>query len=160
MAVRVTTEVVPGVGLRHDLTLDEGHRLGVVVRRDGGHDLVVAGENGSEVSVRLGQAEADAVAELLGGPKVVKRLTALQRAAAGVLTEQLPMPKHSPYSGRPLSDTRARTRTRASIVAVMRGGATQPSPAPDFVLEGGDLVVAIGTRESLDQLAHILDGTG
>jgi TrkA domain protein len=42
---------------------------------------------------------------------------------------------------------------------VLRGGATHPSPGPDFVFETGDLVVTVGTREGLDQVAHILDGT-
>jgi TrkA domain protein len=68
------------------------------------------------------------------------------------------MPPSSPFDGRPLGDTQARTRTGASIVAVLRGGMTHPSPGPDFVLRSGDLVVTVGTRDGIDQVARILDG--
>ena len=76
------------------------------------------------------------MAELLGAPQLVVRLTDLQRSADALITEQLPIPADSPFAGRPLGDTQARTRTGASIVAVLRGGTTHPSPGPDFVLRG------------------------
>ncbi len=170
MGVRRTSRVLPGVGLCQEVTLGDGHRIGIVTRRTGVRDLLVfadgaAGADGADThdvqaAVTLTDDEADTVAELLGAPQVVSRLTSLQSEAAALLVEQLPIPHNSPYTGRPLRDTRARGRTGASIVAVMRGGATQPSPGPDFVFESGDLVAAVGTREGLDQLGHILDGTG
>ena len=111
-------------------------------------------------AVELKEDEANVVAELLGAPQLMVRLAALQARADSVITEQLPMPPSSPFAGRPLGDTNARTRTGVSIVAVLRHGVTHPSPGPDFVLHGGDLVVSVGTREGLDQLARRLDGAG
>jgi K+:H+ antiporter subunit KhtT len=163
MGVRRTSRVLPGIGLCQELALLDGHRIGIVTRRTGLRDLVVLdddGGDGVQAAVTLTDDEADTVAELLGAPQVVSRLSSLQSEAAALLVEQLPIPHNSPYRGRPLRDTRARGRTGASIVAVMRGGATQPSPGPDFVFESGDLVVAVGTREGLDQIGRILDGTG
>jgi TrkA domain protein len=49
-----------------------------------------------------------------------------------------------------------RTRTSVSIVAIMREGEVLASPAPDVVLRTGDLIVAVGTQEGLDQTAKIL----
>jgi TrkA domain protein len=155
--------VLPGIGVCQELELLDGHRIGIVTRRTGLRDLVVFdndGGDGVRAAVTLADDEADAVAELLGAPQVVSRLSSLRSEAAALLVEQLPIPHNSPYRGRALRDTRARGRTGASIVAVMRGGATQPSPGPDFVFESGDLVVAVGTREGLDQIGRILDGTG
>ena len=62
----------------------------------------------------------------------------------------------SPFVGRPLGDTRARTRTSASIVAILRAAKVIPSPGPDFRFESGDVIVAVGTRKGLDALTRIL----
>ena len=159
MGVRITSRALPGIGESQELTLHDGRTIGIVTRRDGGREVVVHGDGGT-ASAALDDDEAATVAELLGGPALVSRLASLQHEADALLVEQLLIPPHSPYSGRPLGDTRARGRTGASIVAVLRGGATQPSPGPDFVFEAGDLVVAVGTREGLDQVGRILDGTG
>ncbi|RVX41368.1 TrkA family protein [Nonomuraea polychroma] len=51
---------------------------------------------------------------------------------------------------------RVRTRTGASIVAVVRGGQVYASPAPDFVLAAGDLVVVVDGAEGVNAVADIL----
>jgi TrkA domain protein len=66
------------------------------------------------------------------------------------------MPADSPYVGRPLGDTRARTRTGASIVAILRGHEVVPSPTPDAVLFTSDTLVAVGTRKGLDALSSLI----
>jgi TrkA domain protein len=74
----------------------------------------------------------------------------------GVNTRQLPVGENSPYDGRTLGETRMRTRTKASIVAVMRAGQAIPAPGPDFVFTGGDVLIVVGTSEGLDSAADIL----
>jgi TrkA domain protein len=160
VGLRVENRVLPGIGVCQELELHNGRRLGIVTRRNGERDIVLydADGDGAEVTIMLNDEEADVVAELLGAPQLVSRLAELQRSVAEVLTEQLPVPASSPYAGRPLGDTRARTRTGASIVAVLRGGTAHASPGPDFGLEAGDLVVTVGTRSGLDHVARILEG--
>lgn len=161
MSVEIISRVLPGIGVCQELELHDGRRLGIVTRRNGQRDIVLYDEDGDGAAetIQLSDDEANAVAELLGAPQLVVRLADLQRSVDDVLTEQLPIPAKSPYSGRPLGDTQARTRTGASIVAVLRDGTTHASPGPDFVLYGGDLVVTVGTREGVDHVARILDGT-
>ncbi|HEY8301647.1 MAG TPA: TrkA C-terminal domain-containing protein [Jatrophihabitans sp.] len=161
MSLRVENRVLPGIGVCQELELHDGRRVGIVTRRDGHRDFVIYDEDGDGAAetVTLNEKEADVIAELLGAPQLVNRLADLQRSVKEVETEQLPIPSSSPYAGRPLGDTQARTRTGASIVAVLRDGSTHASPGPDFRLEAGDLVVTVGTREALDQVARILDGT-
>lgn len=84
------------------------------------------------------------------------QLSGLREQAAGLLTEQIAIPASSLYVNRPLGDTKARTRTGASIVAVLRNGEVNVSPAPSFRFAAGDVVVVVGTRHGLDAVTAIL----
>ena len=160
MGLRIESRVLPGIGVCQELELHDGRRMGVVTRRNGHRDIVIYDDegDGAAAAITLDDDEANVIAELLGAPQLVTRLTDLQRSVDEVITEQLPIPRTSSYAGRPLGQTQVRTRTGASIVAVLRDGSTHASPGPDFVLQAGDLVVTVGTREGLDQVARILDG--
>jgi TrkA domain protein len=161
VSVEIISRLLPGIGVCQEVGLHDGRRVGVVTRRNGVRDIVLYDEDGDGAlgSVSLNDDEADAVAELLGAPQLVARLSDLLEQAGDLVTEQLPIPPGSPYDGRPLGDTQARTRTGASIVAILRGGVPHPSPTPDFALRIGDFVVTVGTREGVDAVAKILDGS-
>lgn len=62
----------------------------------------------------------------------------------------------SRWNGQPLGGTRLRTRTGASVVAILRGSNPIPSPAAAFRLAGGDTLVVVGTREGADAAAALL----
>lgn len=161
MKVEITSRVLPGIGVCQEVALHDGRRVGIVTRRNGLREIVFYDDDGdgADATVALTDDEANAVAEILGAPQLTFRLAALQRQADGLIVEQLPVPADSPFAGRPLGDTQARTRTGASIVAVLRQGAAMASPTPDFVLFPGDLVVTVGTQAGVNQVAHILDGS-
>jgi TrkA domain protein len=74
----------------------------------------------------------------------------------GVISEQVPIAVDSPYSGRTLGETHARTRTGASIIAVLRDTAVHASPGPEFVFEPGDIVIVVGTPDGTQAVADIL----
>ncbi|WP_368496553.1 cation:proton antiporter regulatory subunit [Herbiconiux sp. A18JL235] len=159
MSVRIEKVDLPGIGVRHDLLTESGRRLSVVSHRDGERDLAlfdVDDPDSSSDSVPLSDDEAAALADLLGSSVTMSRLTSLAGDAAGLYTEQLSLPTDSPYLNRPLGDTKARTRTRVSIVAIVRGVTVIPSPTPAEVLRPGDVIVAVGIREGLDHLARIV----
>jgi TrkA domain protein len=162
MVVRVERTALPGIGVRHDILTLAGRRIGVISRKGGGRrDLVVADlddPDNATVQISMTDEESDILAELLGSSVVLSRLSRLSDEVDGVYTEQIGLPVGSPYADRRLGDTAARTRTRASIVAVIRGRSVVPSPGPEFAFAGGDVVVAVGTRHGLDQLADILSG--
>ena len=162
MGLDIVTRSLPGIGVCHELALHSGRRIGIVVRRSGIRDFVVYDDegDGAELSLELNDKEADAVAELLGAPKLVTRLASQHSQADELLTEQLAIAADSPFAGRPLGETRARTRTGAYVVAVLREGTTFPSPGPEFVLHHGDLLITVGTRAGVDALVDILEGGG
>jgi len=160
--IDVISRALPGIGVAQEFELHSGRRIGIVTRRDGLVDLVIYDADDPDAAhdtIELNDDEANVVAEILGAPQMVEVLSNLQRKAGGLLVEQLPLPADSPYAGRTLGDTQTRTRTGASIVAVMRHGEPNHSPGPDFGLRAGDLVVVVGTKEAIDQVAAILDGS-
>ncbi|HLG74711.1 MAG TPA: cation:proton antiporter regulatory subunit [Chloroflexota bacterium] len=150
---------LPGIGKRHDFLTRAGRRIGVVAHRGGRRDLVLYDQRDPDrccESVALTTEEGEVLAQLLGAPRIVERLARLHEQLAGLLSEQLTLTTESPYAGRPLGDTRARTRTGASIVAVLRGGEVIASPGPDFRLEPGDGIVVVGTQAGVEAVARIL----
>src|SRR5262245_35826741 len=150
---------LPGIGLRHVIMTARGRRIGVVSHRSGRRDLVIydkADPDTSVVSVALSGEEANTLAELLGTARIVERLAEQQRQVEGLQTVQLVIAPGSQYDGRTLGDTRARTRTGASIVAVVRDPLVIASPRPDFALQAGDLLIVVGTAEGTDAVADIL----
>jgi TrkA domain protein len=157
--VRVERVELPGIGVRHDLMTDGGRRIGVVTHRTGERRLVVFDRDDPDdctEQVVLTDDEADALAEILGASIMLGQLAGLREQAAGLLTEQLSLPADSPYVGRTLGDTRARTLTGASIVAVLRDAGLIPSPGPEFRFEAGDVLVVVGTRSGVDGVSRIL----
>ncbi|QKW36170.1 cation:proton antiporter regulatory subunit [Actinomadura sp. NAK00032] len=155
----VERTALPGIGLQHIMTTGRGRQLGVISHRTGRRDLVIYDKEDPDsciATVALTAEEANAIAELLGTGRIVEHLAELHRQVEGLITEQVPIPAGSPYDGRPLADTRARTRTGASIVAVVRDGQVHASPRPDFTFTAGDTVVVVGTGEGTNAVAQIL----
>ncbi len=125
-----------------------------------GFELIVSDHDDPDTiatSVALTTHETSALANLLGAPHLVAQLTEQHSEVTGVTTWQLPVGTGSPYDGLPLSATEMRTRTSTSIVAVVRSGTVHPSPRPDFVFAGGDLVIVVGTAEGLKTASEILE---
>ncbi len=163
MPVAITSRRLPGIGVCHEIALGEGSRLAVVTRRSGLRDVAVYDSQDADearVDVVLTESEANALAELLGGPQLMNALSGVGELddSSALKVQQLPLDPRSPYVNRPLGDTKARTRTGVSIVAVVRGGTAHPSPGPDFVLRSEDLVAVVGTDVAIEKLAAVLDG--
>jgi TrkA domain protein len=156
MDIQETT--LPGVGLRHDFTTRAGRQLGVVTHRTGRRDLLVYDREDPDACqevVQLTDDEADALAELLGAARLVEHLARLQQVE-GLAIDWLPIRPDSPYAGRTIADTQARTRTGVSIVAILRGDGAIPAPTPDARLEPGDTLVVVGTTQGVKELSKLL----
>ncbi|MCT9934271.1 cation:proton antiporter regulatory subunit [Planotetraspora sp. A-T 1434] len=157
--MEVEQTALPGIGLRHEFSTRYGRRIGVVSHRAGGRDLVIYDPGDPDracETVKLNDVEADALAELLGAPRIVQRLNDLHREVEGLVSLQLPIAPGSPYAGRAMGEARVRTRTGASIVAVVRAGQVFASPAPGFPLAAGDVVVVVGSPDGTGAAADII----
>lgn len=158
MEVRETA--LPGIGVRHEFMTAAGHRVGLVSHRSGRRDVLLFDERDPDAAgtaIVLSPEEAEALATLLGAARITRELTDLPDKVEGLVVEWLMLPPASPYAGRPLGDTKARTRTGASIVAVARDGAVHPSPGPEFPLRGGDHLVTVGTPQGVAAVSALLE---
>jgi TrkA domain protein len=153
--------LLPGVGVRYELRARSGQVLGIVVSREGGAEIAVydrADPDRATGMLRLDAEEADALAEVLGAPRLTQRFADLSREVPGLESGRFPVAPGSPFDGRTLGDTRARTLTGCSIVAIVRDADVVPSPGPDHPLRAGDVLVAIGSASGLEQLGRRLSG--
>jgi TrkA domain protein len=153
--------LLPGVGVRYELRTRSGAVLGIVVQREGGAEISVYDRRDPDRArdvFRLSPGEADAVAEVLGAPRLTQRFADLSREVPGLRSARFAIAPGSPFDGRTLGDTRARTLTGCSIVALVRGADVVPSPGPEHELHAGDVLVAIGSATGLEQLDRRLSG--
>ncbi|MBN9240612.1 MAG: potassium transporter TrkA [Micrococcales bacterium 70-64] len=160
MSVRVERVDLPGIGVRTDVITESGRRVSVVSQRSGERDLAlfdVDDPDASTDTVALSDDEAAAIAELLGASIAISRLSSLSDKVPGLFTEEISLPFDSKFIGRPMGDTKARTVTSSSIVAIARGTEIIPSPTPGEIFERGDVIIAVGTRKGLDLLGKIID---
>ncbi|MEV5318520.1 TrkA C-terminal domain-containing protein [Streptomyces sp. NPDC052687] len=156
-APRLKATPLPGIGVQYDLVTREQRHLSVVAHRDGARTVAVYRADDPDScaqSLRLTGAEAGALIDALMPAHHSTSL--LYTTDLGLVAERIEVAATSHWNGRVLGETRMRTETGASVVAVLRRAEAIPSPAPDFRLAGGDILIVIGTREGVDAAAAIL----
>lgn len=159
----VTETLLPGVGIRYEFVTRSGAHIGLISRRDGRIDVGVYDRSDADVwieLVRLTPAEADTLAELLGAPRIAERFADLTREIPGLVAAQVEIEPGSTFAGRTLGETRARSRTGASVVAVVRSAGVVAAPTPSQPLTAGDVLVVLGTEDGIAALRRILAGVG
>ena len=154
---KVTEVTLPGVGVRHELIAASGQRLAVISHRTGRRELAIYQRDDPDACTTVLDLDAEdtaALAGLLGAPQVSASISAMQRIE-GLAIDWLTVGAGGATS---IGAGGFRTRTGASIVAVVRGDETNAAPGPDFALAAGDVVVAVGTPDGLAQLGALLRG--
>jgi TrkA domain protein len=149
---------LPGVGVRHEFTTVGGERLAVLTHRSGRRELAVYDRDDPDTCrsvVHLSPEDTQALTELLGGSQVSEAVAAAQRLE-GLVLDWLTVSPASPFVGRTIGEGEFRTKTGASIVAIVRAATTIPAPEPDTAFEPGDVAVAVGTADGLERLRALL----
>jgi TrkA domain protein len=158
--VDVNETLLPGVGLRYEFDNSDGDRIGVIAHRKGDFEVLVYASKDPDRArrvFRLTEREAEAMAQILGAPRMVESYADLTKEVPGLEAGQVGVGSHSPYGGRPLGDTRARTRTGASIVAIVRDEQVLASPGPDEILQTNDVLVVIGTADGIAAVRQLVE---
>lgn len=154
---------LPGVGLRHDFVTRSGRAVGVVSHRSGRRDLVVYDPHDPDravASIELTEDEGHTLSELLGGSRIVEHLEELSHEVEGLSLEWLTLSAGSPLAAQTIADARIRSRTGASIVAIVRrDGEAVPAPGPDDQFLAGDTVIVVGTPEAVRALTQIVEAS-
>ena len=152
---------LPGVGVRHDFTTESGAQMGVLVHRDGRREIMVydrADPDSCTTLVMLSASDTRTMNELLGGSQVQEAVAAVQQEIEGLAIEWFHLEDGSPAIGHTIGDGAYRTRTGASVVAVIRDNTSIPAPGPELGLIAGDTIVAVGTTEGLASVRDLLRG--
>jgi TrkA domain protein len=152
---------LPGIGLRHDFVTRQGRRIGVISQKNGSRELFMYDPEDPDTCravIDLTPEESEVVAELLGAPRVIERLARLREQVEGIATEGIPLVAESPAVGRTLAEVEIRSRTGASVVAIVRGDTVIPSPGAEQRFRTSDKVVVVGTQEGVQEAAKILTG--
>lgn len=150
---------LPSIGRRYEFVSHDGDRIGIVARRSGDFEVVLYAHDDPDQArpvFRLTEDEAEAVAQILGAPRIAERFTALTREVPGLDVGQVHIYPDSPFVDRPLGDTQARTRTGASIVAIVRNDEVLASPGPAEILRARDVLVVIGTDDGIAGVEQIV----
>ena len=150
---------LPGVGVRLEFTTSAGIVVGVLQHHDGRHDLLVYDRDDPDICTTMLHLDDDdtrALAELLGASQLTEGIGAVQQEIEGLAIEWIALPATSPAVGSTIGAGMYRTRTGASVVAVIRRGASVPAPGPEFAFESDDTVVAVGTADGLATLRALL----
>jgi TrkA domain protein len=154
---------LPGVGVRNEFTTESGEDVGVLVYHDGRREILVYDRDDPDACstiVSLSSNDTRTLSELLGASRVTETVAAaVQQEVEGLGIEWITLPDGSFAAGTTIGDGEYRTRTGASVVAVLRGDESIPAPGPDFRFEVGDVVVATGTNDGLGRLRDIMLAT-
>lgn len=130
--------------------------------------IIAARANSDETAAKLRRAGADHVISpyAIGGRKMATLLMQpLVSDYLDVVTgsgqvefrlEEFALNDTCEVIGRSIQDLQIRSRTGASILAVRHGtGRFDTNPSPDLVLDGNDVVIAIGTPEEMARLEEL-----
>lgn len=149
---------LPGVGVRHEFTAHDGTVVGVVEHHDGRSDVVVydaADPDRCSSMLHLDGDDTRTLAALLGARQLTEHVGEVQAQVEGLVFEWIDVADGSPLAGVTIADAQLRTRTGASVVAVLREQASVPAPDPTFEFAAGDTVVAVGTSGKLAALRSL-----
>lgn len=150
---------LPGIGVRREFTTGGGLRLGVIANRTGKRDLLLYDREDPDLCrsvVPLDEHDSDVLSELLGADESVNDATSTLINLEGLAIDWVSIDAASPFAGQTIGDARVRTRTGASVAAVIHGDESVPGPGPEVVLPAGGQVVAVGTPEAVEALGHLL----
>lgn len=150
---------LPGIGRRIEFFTDEGRRMGVVQHYVGRREVFVCqpgDPDRTELAVNLSEDDAHSLVDALGVESVTEGAGERTYEVEGLVFDWLDVPPDSPAAGRSIAEQRIRTRTGASVVAVLRRPDAVPAPDPSFVIEAGDTLVVAGTPEGVERVRDLL----
>jgi TrkA domain protein len=158
--MRVYESEVPGVGRKFELELTGEKSAVVVVHHDGRCELFRRDgpDADGEKILDLKGEQANRLGSILEGAYFESvDVDSLSVPLGDAIIEWVEVVEDSPVAGKTLGESRIRTETGTSIIAIQRGEETISNPPPETELEPGDLLVAVGTREEQAQLDALVE---
>ncbi len=152
---------LPGVGKKFAVDLDDSAQLVIVIHNTGKREVFRRPEPDSDAEklFELSDGLARKVGTILEGAyfQPIRTGTIETVLDDDSLIEWVKVAEGSPVAQVTLGDCEVRQRTGASVLAIQRDDETIPNPAPDLVIEAGDVLVAIGDRADHRKLRELVE---
>ncbi|ACO04429.1 MAG TPA: potassium transporter TrkA [Persephonella sp.] len=148
---------LPGIGKKFSIITSEKFKISVVVHVTGKREMFVFEPDDYDepvCDVVLTEEEANQLGSVLMGayyrPEQEKEKKLLIENLA---IEWIKVPSNSPIAGKKIGESQIRQRTGVTVIAIMKEkeGETIVNPLPDNLIEGGDTIVIIGTRDQIER---------
>ena len=153
---------LPGVGKKLSFQTAEKQKIVVIVHHSGKRDLYFfqdADEDEADYFLTLTSEETRELgAQLLGAtyqPVDDEKMEIFQKQ---LVMEWIKLTPKSPFVDKQIAESRIRTHTGASIIAVIQGDDMTVSPDIDLVLKAGDTVMAAGKRDQIRRFEELATG--
>jgi Trk K+ transport system NAD-binding subunit len=95
--------------------------------------------------------------------RISPRIAGIKQLGKHVRADELRISRGSELAGKTLAEAHIRRETGATVVAIWEGGTFDPDPKPTTRMQGGSIVVALGSDAAIQRfakLAHPLPSTG
>jgi TrkA domain protein len=142
---------LPGVGKKFEVEIDDDERLVIVIHNTGKREVFHrVGEADSEKLFDLSDRLARQVGSILEGAhfQPVKSDTTETMLDGDSLLEWVKVAEGSGIVGKTLEELDFRNVTGASVVSIQRDDTTESNPGPETVIQAGDTLIILGTREA------------
>ncbi len=154
---------LPGVGKKISFDTAENQKVVIVIHHSGKRDLYFfkdTDEDEADYFLSLTPEETREMgAQLLGvayHPVDDDEMKILQKQ---LIMEWIKLTPESPFIDKQISESKIRTHTGASVIAVMRDDDVTVSPDADLVLKAGDTVMAAGKRDQIRRFEEMAKGS-
>lgn len=149
---------LPGVGKKFAVSTNGGDRMTIIIHNSGQREIYhfQEGEDYPFHAIRLDDPEARKLGAILGGayfqPPVAE---SMEMVLEQLSIEWLRVGPGSPLAGRTIRESAIRQDTGASVIALLRDGRAHPNPQPDDVIQAGDTLMVVGSREQVSRVADV-----
>lgn len=153
---------LPGVGKKISFQTAEKQKVVIITHHSGKRDLYFfqdADEDEADYFLTLTSEETREMgAQLLGAafqPVDDDQMLLYQKQ---LVMEWITLTTESPFVDKQISESRIRTHTGASVIAVMHGDDVTVSPDIHMVLKAGDTVMVAGKRDHIRRFDAMAKG--
>ena len=151
---------LPGIGKKFSIINSEGYKIAVIMHITGKRELFIFEPDDYDdpiCDVVLNEEEANQLASVLMGAYYKPEQDNIKEVLIKDLAiEWLKIPSSSPLVGKSIKEENIRMKTGITIIAIIKeNNKTIVNPPPDTVLEAGDTIVVVGTREQVEKFSQL-----
>lgn len=151
-----------GIGKKLSLTTADDNKIVLVIHHSGKRELYFfedADSDEADFSINLTANETREIgAQLLGATYQPVDIDKMKIFKKQLVMEWVELKSKSPIANKSISESKIRTKTGASIVAIVRGDDVIVSPEVDEVLLPGDTLMAAGKSEQITSFESLCTG--